>query len=121
MKVVDKYKLAKHSNGTPFYKLDLYGNIRGGLHVLDGTQWLSVWDDGNPFFVGVTHIEPDFNLDNGCREAFEEDSVPVEFELFNIDDDSNDYTDDDRFLVLSKEDFKVIVDYLKDCYNKLED
>ena len=120
MKVVDKYELAKHSNGTPFYELNRYGYIVGGLHILDGSQYMSIYN-GKPVFNGVTHIEPDFDLDNGCREPFEEGSVPLEMELFNVDDDSNDYCDLDRFLVLSKKDFKVIVDYLKDCYNKLED
>ena len=119
MKVVDKYTLAKCSNGTPFYRLDKWGNINSGLRILDGSQWLSIYD-GKPMFNGVTHIKPDFDLGNGCVESFDENNVPDKLELFNVDDDSNDYNDADRFLVLNKDELKVIIDYLQECYDSLE-
>ena len=120
MKIVDKYGLAKESNGTPFYYVDKYGNIDSPLKILDGSQRTPSWYDGKPFFNGVTYLEPDWDLGNGCTEDFVEGHLPDKMELFNVDDCSNDYNDGAKFLVLNKEELKVIIDYLQDCYNALQ-
>ena len=120
MKIVDKYGLAQEGNGTPFYNIDKYGNISSPLKILDGPQWISSWNDNKPFFNGVTYLKPDWDLGNGCTEDFVEGHLPDKMELFNVDDDSNDYSDEDKFLVLDKAELKVIIDYLKECYDTLQ-
>ena len=67
-------------------------------------------------FNGVCYLEPDFEEGN---YVFLEKLLPKEFELFCVDTDSNDYDDEDRFLVLNKEELKYIIDYMTDCYNNL--
>ena len=43
----------------------------------------------------------------------------AKFELYEDDDDSNNYGDDDRFLILNKTEFKIILDELQNYYNLL--
>ena len=129
MRIVDKYGLAKCPNGTPFYLLSdakashyrdgkreycipkIY-NIEEGLRIFDGNFGIS---NG---FNGVLRVMPDVYTEDG--DNLTEDnvsSIPLEF---SIDDDSDgDYNDEDRFLILSSEEFKVIIDLLTNYYNKL--
>ena len=120
MKIVDKYGLAQEKNGTPFYNVDKYGSIYSPLKILDGSQFTPSWHDNKPFFNGVTYLEPDCDLDNGCSGGFTEDHLPDKMKLFNVDDDSNNYGDDDKFLILDKDELKVIIDYLSQCYDTLQ-
>ena len=122
MKIVDKYELAKEPCGTPFYCLDEYGNIgkgcEQGLLILESKTFYSL--DNKPMFNGVTYLQPDFLEDNSI-EGFKEGHLPKNFELECVDTDSNDFEDDDRFLVLDKHELKHIIDYLFNCYRKLGD
>ena len=129
MKVVDKHELAKMPNGTPFYALDEYGNIGNcgdnGLMILDSIRTIEDTFDDERGFNGVVYLEPAFNnfdivLGIEFTESqFTEDQLPDKFELFASDTASADFTDDDRFLVLDKEELGIIIDFLKKCYEKI--
>lgn len=119
MRIVDKYELAKCPNGTPFYKLNIIKNEEenfedGGfceqaLMILDGFRWIND-DDGKEMFNGVTYLEIN-NKNDECfgGSYFKSDNLPKEISLVNIDTDSNDYNDEDRFLVLSSKEFSEII------------
>ena len=118
MKVVDKYELAKEPWGTPFYCLTKDGFINkreGTLLILDSHTFYRCIDN-KPMFNGVCYLTPDFEENN---DVFSEDLLPDKFELFSVDTDSNDFDDDDKFLVLNKEELKYIIDYLTFCYDSI--
>ena len=119
MKIVDKYGLAKCSYGTPFYNLDECGNgyfqVREGLKILTSNT-LYTSTGNKPFFNGVCPLEPDIYEEENCCGIFTEDMVEkAKFELYETDDDSNNYDNEDRFLILDKKEFKIILDELQ-CY-----
>ena len=139
MKIVDKYELARCPYGTPFYnlqdshalKVDKNGNwntvtpieyyIEGGLKILTSNTFYSDYDN-SPMFVGACNITPDFSDYLGCSFLINEDNIKnIKFSLFEFDDCSADYNDDDRFLVLDKNEFKLLLDELTEYYNKLVD
>ena len=74
-------------------------------------------------FNGVCPIQPDnLFLESDGYGYFTEDNVnSIEFELYETDDDSNNYDDEDRFLVLNKSEFKLLLDELTEYYKKLVD
>ena len=123
MKIVDKYDLAKCSYGTPFYNLDECGNgyfqVREGLKILTSNTLYS--HTGNkPMFNGVCPLEPDiYDEENCCGLFTKEMAENVKFELFETDDDSNNYDDEDRFLILDKKEFKIILDELQNYYDMM--
>lgn len=125
MKVVDKYELAKCPYGTPFYHLDCCGTnndyfqITEGLEILTSNTLYS--HTGNkPMFNGVCPLQPDIYDENNCCGVFTEDMVEkASFELYEDDDDSNNYDDEDRFLVLDKSEFKSLLDELQNYYNMM--
>ena len=123
MKIVDKYDLAKCSYGTPFYNLDECGNgyfqVREGLKILTSNALYS--HTGNkPMFNGVCPLEPDiYDEENCCGLFTKEMAENVKFELFETDDDSNNYDDEDRFLILDKKEFKIILDELQSYYDMM--
>lgn len=116
MKVVDKYELALMGNGTPFYELDEYGNIDSGLCVLDGFRFKS---NNETYFNGVTYLEPESKEDT--YGLFKKGELPKEFELFSVDTDSNDYEDNDRFLVLEPNELLAIIKHLKEYYEMIKE
>lgn len=123
MKVVDKYELAKCPYGTPFYHLDCcdddneYFQITEGLKILTSHTSYTYTDD-KPFFNGVCPLEPDIYDNYTCSSLFTKRLAEyVKFELFETDDDSNNYDDEDRFLVLDKKEFKTLLDELQNYYN----
>ena len=106
MKIVDKYGLAEQPYGTVFYNIDKWGNIVAGPKVLISHSWVSSFD-GKPMFNGVLYLEP-----SDMHELSTDLKIGTEVNLsqlgdddmwFAVDEDSNDYDDSDRFLVLSKE------------------
>lgn len=129
MRIVDKYELAKCPNGTPFYKLNIIKNEEENfedsgfceetLMILDGLRWTD--DDGKEMFNGVTYLQTDNKNDNEwCGSYFKSDNLPKEISLVNIDTDSNDYNDEDRFLVLSSKEFSEIIKTLSNYCDLLE-
>lgn len=129
MRIVDKYELAKCPNGTPFYKLNIIKNEEedfenGGfceeaLMILDGFRYMN--DDGKEMFNGVTYLQTDNKNDNEWGGSyFKSDNLPKEIALVNIDTDSNDYNDEDRFLVLSSKEFSEIIKTLSNYCDVLE-
>ena len=126
MKIVDKYELAKCSYGTPFYKLSRVSSkefeIDGGVQILTSNTFYSHFDN-KPMFNGICELIPDlYDEKTGYFEFLTEDRVKtMRFELFEIDDSSADYFDEDRFLILSKNEFKILLDELTEYYNKLVD
>jgi len=121
MKIVDKYELATMPFGTPFYRLDEYGNVgcgcEQGLCILLGNHFID--HNGKPFFNGVCYLEPDY--DDEMYGHFVEGNLPKKFDLFSVDTDSNDFDDNDKFLVLEPNELKFIIDYLQECYNNIKD
>ena len=123
MRLVDKYELAKCSYGTPFYNLDCCGNdneyfqITEGLKILTSNNLYS--HTGNkPMFNGVCPLKPDIYDESNCCGIFTEDIVEkASFQLYEDDDDSNNYDYEDRFLVLDKKEFKILLDELQNYYN----
>lgn len=127
MKIIDKYELAKCSYGTPFYHLDCcdskgeYFQINEGIQILTSNISL-ITSNGEVYFNGVCPLQPDLYDNYNCSGVFTEDLVQKsEFELFETDDDSNSYDDEDRFLILNKSEFKVILDELQNYYNMMKD
>lgn len=118
MKIVNKYELALMPAGTAFYVLDENGFIgkgsEKGLLILESDTFYGY--DGKPMFNGVCYLEPDHK--EGSYGCFREDELPDQFELFCVDTDSNDFTDEDKFLVLEPEELKMIIDYLQNCYER---
>lgn len=117
MKIVDKHALALMPEGTAFYRLDKWGNIgegcEQGLLIKSSGTFYSF--DNEPMFNGVIYLQPD--TPEGCGFDFPKDTeVPYDFELFDVDTDSNDFDDDDRFLVLEPKELKKIADFLQECY-----
>ena len=139
MKIVDKYELAKCSYGTPFYLLKdiearkltdegewqtifpIQYEINSGLQILTSRTFYT--SNGEPMFNGVCPVQPDnlFLEAEGYGDFTEDNVTKIKFELFEIDDDSNNYDDEDRFLVLNKNEFKLLLDQLTEYYNKLVD
>lgn len=126
MRLVDKYELAKCPYGTPFYYLSLcadgffkYYQIESGLQILTSNTLYS--HTGNkPMFNGVCSLQPDIYDEINCCGVFTEDMVEkASFELYEDDDDSNNYDDEDRFLVLDKSEFKILLDELQNYYNQI--
>ena len=123
MKIVDKYGLAKCSYGTPFYNLyecsNGYFQVREGLKILT-SHTSYTYTDNKSFFNGVCPLEPDIYDEENYGGIFtKEMAEKAKFELYEDDDDSNNYDDEDRFLILSKEEFKIILDELQNYYNLL--
>ena len=125
--IVDKYELAKCSYGTPFYHLDIcdnkseYFQITEGLKILTSNNSL-VFENGRLYFNGVCPLEPDLYDSYNCSGIFTKDIIEkAKFELFETDDDSNNHDDEDRFLILNKSEFKVILDELQNYYDMMED
>ena len=136
MKIVDKYGLALCSYGTPFYRLrdcKAYKRIDGkdipiipkeydidsGLQILTSFTFRGMWDN-KPMFNGVCPVEPDEWTVEG--EGFTEENIKdKKLEFYETDEDSNDYDDDDRFLVLNKKEFKELLNLLTHYYNRMEE
>ncbi len=130
MKIVNKYELAKLPNGTFFYELrvtkDANNNIEydifnGTLNILDGSKNNFIYDE--PFFNGITYLTPDLYKDDSSNGGFikEKDLEWLnkrDFELFNVDTDSNDFNTENKFLVLEKEDVKALLFILTNYYRK---
>lgn len=130
MKIVDKYELAKLPNGTFFYNLraikDVDNNIEydifnGTLNILDGSRNNFIYD--KPFFNGITYLEPDLDDEECSNGGFikEKDLKWLnkrDFNLTNIDTDSNDFNTEDKFLVLEKEDVKTLLFTLNNYYKE---
>ena len=85
-------------------------DIKSGPKILRSHTFYSSYD-GKPMFNGVQHLEPNSFLFTGkdIKVGLELPLTPVDNDdsedpnWFAVDDDSNDYEDDDMFLVLSKE------------------
>lgn len=126
MKIVDKYGLAECNPGTPFFVLnskylkngkEYYTN--GGY--LDSPMRVKIGDtfyaqDGTSMFNGVLEIE----IENDEYKEFTEDTLPKKIELVTNDTDSNDFTDNDRFLILNSKEFRDVLDELEKCYLQLK-
>ena len=114
MKIVDKYGLAEQPYGTVFYEV-IDQDIKSGPKILRSHTFYSHTFygsyKGKPMFNGVQYLEPNSFLFTGkdIKVGLELPLTPVDNEdsedpnWFAVDDDSNDYEDDDMFLVLSKE------------------
>lgn len=110
MRIVDKYGLAKEPYGTIFYCLDKYGHLGSELKVLISRTFYS--SDNKPMFNGVLYLAPDIIDDSGnssCDDLTVGRTIPFD-SLLSIDEDSNDYDDCDRFLVLEKEEALDMLD-----------
>ena len=109
MKIVDKYGLAEQPYGTVFYEV-IDQDIKSGPKILRSHTFYGSYD-GKPMFNGVQYLEPNSFLftGKGIKVGLELPLTPVDYEdsedpnWFAVDTDSNDYDDDDMFLVLSKE------------------
>ena len=125
MKIVDKYGLAKCSYGTPFYHLDICGANDEYFQITEGIKILTsnthyILNNGEAYFNGVCPLEPDLYDSYNCSGVFTKDMVEkTKFELFETDDDSNNYDDEDRFLILDKNEFKIILDELQGYYDMM--
>ena len=139
MKIVDKYELARCPYGTPFYVLKdiqareltddgkwqklspIQYEIDSGLQILTSKTLYTRY--GEPMFNGVCPLQPDslFLEAEGYGYFTENNIGTTRFELYETDDDSNNYDDEDRFLVLDKKEFKVLLEELTEYYNKLVD
>ena len=107
MKIVDKYELAKCPKGTMFYEYTPC-MIKNGPYILDSNTFYSYWD-GKPMFNGVFVCEPDLS------ELYEnEDINNAKANWFSVDIDSNDYTDEDLFIVLNKKEALDLIETMKD-------
>lgn len=72
--------------------------------------------DNKPMFNGVARLEID-NYDNkGRYQDFAANTLPSKIELVTIDDDSNDYDDNARFLILNSTEFRAVIDDLEEYY-----
>lgn len=136
MRIVDKYELAKLPNGTFFYNLRVskynnddieeddtqYDVFDECLHILDGSRVDFIYKD-KLFFNGVTDVKPDLDNEDcsNCGFIIEQDLEWLnkrDFDLFNIDTDSNDYNDEDKFLVLERKDVKKLLEILQSYFNE---
>lgn len=135
MKIVNKHELATYSIGTPFYNLKenevkqlINGKwvpVKGEYDIVGGIKFLLNprldYDDGVEHFNGVLELVPDYSyVDNTPEAYFTIDNLP-EFELSSWDDADTDYSDEDKFLVLDKKEFKYLLDELIKLYNIMEE
>ena len=123
MRLVDKYELAKCSYGTPFYELnhcgDGYFELKDGLNILTSTTFYDL--ERKPLFNGVCPLLPDiYDEDDLCSIFTKELADSTKFELYEVDTDSNDFSDTDRFIVLDKKEFKILLDELQNYYNMMK-
>ena len=125
MRIVDKYELAECGPGTPFFWLS---NYRKDTYYMDYPMQMltsSAFTDseGNTMFNGVTYLTLDndnWQEDLGGIIGFSADCLPSKIKFVVTDDDSNVFTDDDRFLVLNAKEFRDILDKLEECYLELK-
>ena len=122
MRLVDKYELARCPYGTPFYELnqcgDSYFELKDGLNILTSTTLYNF--ERKPFFNGVCPLLPDiYDEENLCSVFTKELVYNTKFELYEIDTDSNDFSDTDMFVVLDKSEFKILLDKLQNYYNMM--
>lgn len=135
MKIVNKHELATYPAGTPFYNLKenevkqlINGKwvpVKGEYDIVSGIKFLLNprldYDDGVAHFNGVLELVPDYSyVDNIPETYFMVDNLP-EFELSSWDDADADYSDEDKFLVLDKKEFKYLLDELIKLYNIMEE
>lgn len=128
MRIVDKYELAECPKFTPFYKLKNQeikdgvkyykdgGALLSPLMVLDTFKWVS--NNGKSMFTGVTYLEIDnWDEENNKKLDFTQETLPQTIDFVNIDTNSNDYTNEDKFLVLNSKEFQQMIEILqKYCY-----
>ena len=97
---------------------DGYFELKDGLNILTSTTFYSL--ESKPFFNGVCPLLPDiYDEENLCSVFTKELVDSTEFELYEVDTDSNDFSDTDRFIVLDKKEFKIILDELQDYYDMM--
>lgn len=130
MKIVDKYELAECPAGTPFFVLnnqyykngeDYYidgGSIAEPMRIKIGDTFYSL--DDKPMFNGVAYLEINNYDKDGCDQDFTKDTLPKKVELFAVDEDSNDFDDNNRFLVLDSKEFRDVLDDLEEYYLMLK-
>ena len=128
MKIVDKYGLAKCSYGTPFYHLDICGANDEYFQITEGVKILTsnthcILNNGEAYFNGVCPLEPDLSDSYNCSGVFTKEIVEkAKFELYEDDDDSNNYDDDGRLKIMYNEKLLTILknfdpeyDFCVDC------
>ena len=125
MKIVNKYELAKQPYGTPFYYLEAVDDAEQLFQIKDGLQILTsnsklFFIDGTQYFNGVCPLLPDY-CEDGLGGLFPIDKIShIKFELYEDDTDNNCFDDCDKFLILSKEEFRIFIDTLENFYKGLE-
>lgn len=131
MKIVDKYGLAECEPGTPFFVLNNRywksgkecfsegGTIDDAMRIKISDCFYSL--DGKPMFNGVARLEIDNYDSEGQAQDFTDDTFPEKIELVTVDEDSNDYDDNNRFLILSASEFRDILDELEVYYLQLKE
>ena len=105
MKIVDKYELAKCPYGTIFYEYEPCYIKRGPLILASD---IFVEYDEKPFFNGVFECKPDLEC------IIETDNfIQSKAKWYSVDTDSNDYSDDDKFIILDKEEALELIEIMK--------